>query len=98
MGVLLAVVLVSQCYYEAVSIGPVLPGNTLNCDAFPTRADAQAMLLRYPSDPYGLDGDKDGWACEHLPCPCLDQRAGLGAARSTGAIGPITTPCLPRRS
>ena len=38
--------------------------NKLNCDDFPTPADAQAELLRDPSDPNNLDGDNDGQACD----------------------------------
>jgi hypothetical protein len=39
-----------------------------NCPDFANQAEAEAHL--YPGDPYGLDGDNDGVACEELPCPC----------------------------
>jgi len=39
-----------------------------NCSDFSNQAEAQVYLL--PGDPYGLDGDNDGVACESLPCPC----------------------------
>lgn len=39
-----------------------------NCSDFGTQSEAQEQLL--PGDPYGLDGDSDGEACEELPCPC----------------------------
>ncbi|AXB45929.1 excalibur calcium-binding domain-containing protein [Amycolatopsis albispora] len=35
-----------------------------DCADFPTQAAAQAELAKDPSDPHGLDADKDGYACE----------------------------------
>lgn len=40
----------------------------LDCADFSSQAEAQENLL--PGDPYGLDGDNDGIACEDNPCPC----------------------------
>jgi hypothetical protein len=39
-----------------------------DCADFANQAEAQEYLL--PGDPYNLDGDDDGVACEDLPCPC----------------------------
>lgn len=39
-----------------------------DCADFSTQAEAQKYLL--PGDPYRLDRDGDGIACESLPCPC----------------------------
>ena len=39
-----------------------------DCADFANQAQAQEYLL--PGDPYNLDGDDDGVACEDLPCPC----------------------------
>lgn len=39
-----------------------------DCADFANQAEAQEYLL--PGDPYRLDGDGDGVACEDLPCPC----------------------------
>lgn len=39
-----------------------------DCADFASQAEAQENLLA--DDPYGLDGDNDGIACEDLPCPC----------------------------
>jgi hypothetical protein len=36
-----------------------------DCSDFETQEEAQAQLL--PGDPYGLDGDNDGQACDTLP-------------------------------
>ena len=39
-----------------------------DCADFANQAEAEEYLL--PGDPYNLDGDNDGIACEDLPCPC----------------------------
>jgi micrococcal nuclease len=38
-----------------------------NCSDFSTQAEAQRILDAYPGDPYKLDRDHDGVACESLP-------------------------------
>jgi len=38
-----------------------------NCADFSTQAEAQACLEAFPGDPFNLDGDNDGVACESLP-------------------------------
>jgi hypothetical protein len=38
-----------------------------NCSNFSTQAEAQRVLNAFPHDPFRLDGDKDGVACESLP-------------------------------
>jgi endonuclease YncB( thermonuclease family) len=47
-----------------------------NCSDFANQAEAQKFLL--PGDPYRLDSDGDGVACESLPCPCSKARPGGG--------------------
>jgi hypothetical protein len=44
-------------------------GDRYNCPAFASQADAQAVLRADPRDPNGLDGDRDGLACESNPAP-----------------------------
>jgi len=46
--------------------GPCAATNC-NCSDFATRARAQACLDAHPGDPFGLDSDGDGIACESLP-------------------------------
>jgi len=41
----------------------------LDCKDFPSQAAAQAELRRNPSDPHGLDADRDGIACESNRAP-----------------------------
>ena len=42
----------------------VAEGDLYDCPDFTTPAEAQAQLL--PGDPYGLDADNDGEACDEL--------------------------------
>jgi endonuclease YncB( thermonuclease family) len=56
-----------------------------NCSDFANQAEAQEHLL--PGDPYHLDGDHDGVACESLPCPC---------SKATGGGGGGSSPAVPR--
>jgi ABC-type multidrug transport system fused ATPase/permease subunit len=44
-----------------------------DCADFPTQADAQAELERNPSDPFDLDVDGDGIACEDGVLPSRTQ-------------------------
>ena len=45
-----------------------------DCADFANQAEAEEYLL--PGDPYRLDADHDGVACEDLPCPCSSAPAG----------------------
>ena len=60
-----------------------------DCSDFSNQAEAQQYLL--PGDPYNLDGDNDGVACESLPCPCS-----TGAA-PTPTPTPVAPPSEPTR-
>lgn len=52
-------------------------GVDYDCADFATQAEAQEYLL--PGDPYRLDGDNDGIACEDNPCPCSTASGGGGS-------------------
>ena len=69
--------------FGAFALSSVSPSKSeaidYDCSHFSTQAEAQQYLL--PGDPYNLDGDNDGVACESLPCPC-----------STGAPAPTPAP------
>lgn len=43
------------------------PARDYNCSDFGTQAEAQKILNSTPGDPYRLDRDHDGIACESLP-------------------------------
>lgn len=44
-----------------------LPARDYNCSDFETQAEAQRILDSTPGDPYQLDRNSDGVACESLP-------------------------------
>lgn len=60
-----------------------------DCADFANQAEAQEYLL--PGDPYRLDGDNDGIACEDLPCPCSYEESSGGG----GGGGDSTQPPPP---
>jgi hypothetical protein len=51
-----------------LSSAPTAQALDYDCSDFSSQSQAQGYLL--PGDPYNLDGDNDGTACEDLPCPC----------------------------
>jgi micrococcal nuclease len=46
---------------------PACTNSDCDCKNFKTQAEAQRVLDAFAGDPYKLDGDKDGKACESLP-------------------------------
>jgi excalibur calcium-binding domain-containing protein len=62
----------------------------LDCSDFSTQAEAQENLL--PGDPYGLDGDNDGIACEDNPCPCSSGSGGEADSPPTEIAPPKPPP------
>jgi micrococcal nuclease len=46
---------------------PACTNSDCDCKDFKTQAQAQQVLNAFAGDPYKLDGDKDGIACESLP-------------------------------
>ena len=56
-----------------------------DCADFSTQEEAQAALNGDPSDPYGLDADSDGIACEELP------GGGSGGSGNDQYSGPVDT-------
>lgn len=46
---------------------PACTKSDCDCSDFRTQAEAQRVLNAFPGDPFRLDGDKDGQACESLP-------------------------------
>lgn len=59
-------------------MGPAVQAVDYDCGDFNTQAQAQKYLLS--GDPYRLDADGDGVACESLPCPCSPASPGAGTA------------------
>jgi hypothetical protein len=63
-----------------------------DCADFATQAEAEEYLL--PGDPYNLDGDNDGIACEDNPCPC-SSTPGSGGGGGGGEGGEESKPAPP---
>jgi hypothetical protein len=64
-----------------------------DCADFANQAEAEEYLL--PGDPYNLDADSDGIACEDLPCPCSYSPGG-GGGNTTTAPTPVSPPKPPK--
>jgi hypothetical protein len=67
-----------------------------DCEDFSTQEEAQEYLL--PGDPYGLDGDDDGVACEDLPSGGGGGERGGGGGGGGGTIEPPPPPEPPKLS
>jgi len=78
----------------ALGLGAQLPSSAfaadLDCADFSSQAEAQENLL--PGDPYGLDGDSDGIACEDNPCPCGNATGGDAGSPPAAAVPPPPPP------
>jgi Excalibur calcium-binding domain len=64
-----------------------------DCSDFANQAEAEEYLL--PGDPYNLDADSDGIACEDLPCPCSYSASG-GGGGGGGSSHPAPPPEPPK--
>jgi hypothetical protein len=67
-----------------------------DCGDFATQAEAEEYLL--PGDPYNLDADNDGIACEDNPCPCSYTPGGSGGGGGGGnaTVAPPPPPKPPK--
>jgi hypothetical protein len=78
-------VLVLSAALLGMSLAPsTAAARDYDCADFANQAEAEEYLL--PGDPYNLDADNDGVACEDLPCPCSStpgQGAGGGSEEAT---------------
>ena len=76
-------VLVLSAALLAMSLAPsTAAAADYDCADFANQAEAQEYLL--PGDPYNLDGDDDGIACEDLPCPCSYEESSGGGGGGGG--------------
>src|ERR671912_2982995 len=53
------------CSLACEGVAVAQTADLYDCSDFDTQEEAQAQLL--PGDPYGLDADNDGMACDTLP-------------------------------
>jgi hypothetical protein len=65
-----------------------------DCADFANQAEAEEYLL--PGDPYDLDADGDGIACEDLPCPCSSSAGGGGEGGGATTTTPPPPPKPPK--
>lgn len=79
---LLGLGLVTGALILSAQSPPTAAAVDYDCADFATQEEAQEYLL--PGDPYGLDGDSDGYACEDLP-------SGGGGGGGGGGDGPSET-------
>jgi endonuclease YncB( thermonuclease family) len=70
--------------FALLAFAPHAGARDYDCSDFSSQAQAQKFMLA--GDPYSLDSDGDGVACESLPCPC-----------STAGPGGGGTPSVPER-
>ena len=68
LGVVLAFVTVIAVGFAAQAPSASAHRRDYDCADFANQAEAEEYLLS--GDPYNLDADSDGIACEDLPCPC----------------------------
>jgi Excalibur calcium-binding domain len=94
-GVLLAFVTVIAVGFAAQAPQASAHRRDYDCDNFANQAEAEEYLL--PGDPYNLDADGDGIACEDLPCPCsYSPGGGGGGGNTTTAPTPAPPPKPPK--
>jgi Excalibur calcium-binding domain len=93
LGVLVAAGALALCLAAAPSASAARHRD-YDCSDFATQAEAEEQLL--PGDPYNLDADSDGIACEDLPCPCSSTPGGSGGeGDGSNSIGSVPPPPKP---
>jgi endonuclease YncB( thermonuclease family) len=70
----ITILLMLGTVFAVLSIASPASARDFDCSDFSTQAQAQRYLLK--GDPYRLDSNSDGVACESLPCPCSTARPG----------------------
>jgi hypothetical protein len=77
------------------ALPPALFVGVLTCESFASEEAAQALLNAYPDDPYGLDTDGNGIACEDLPHQTdADPVPVPRPASTTSRPAPVSAPTL----
>jgi Excalibur calcium-binding domain len=97
LGVVLVLVAVIAIGFVAQTPQASAHRRDYDCADFANQAEAEEYLL--PGDPYNLDADGDGIACEDLPCPCSYSPGGGGGGgggNTTTAPAPAPPPKPPK--
>ena len=79
---------VARITYEQTTTPALAQEDLYDCQSFGSQESAQAELERNPTDPYNLDPDKDGQACE-------DYNYGNGSTASAAATSSPTSTASP---
>jgi hypothetical protein len=74
---------------EPAEAQSVAEGDLYDCSDFTTPAEAQAQLL--PGDPYGLDADNDGTACDELGGGASASASATASASASASASPVAT-------
>jgi hypothetical protein len=90
LGVVLAFVTVIAVGFAAQAPSASAQRRDYDCADFANQAEAEEYLL--PGDPYNLDADSDGIACEDLPCPCSYSPGGGGGGGGNTTTAPTPAP------
>jgi hypothetical protein len=79
---------IARITYEQTTTPAFAQEDLYDCQSFGSQESAQAELERNPNDPYNLDPDKDGQACE-------DHNYGSGSTASPTATSSPTSTASP---
>src|ERR1700733_6644675 len=93
LGLVLVFVTVIVVGFAAHTPGASAHRRDYDCEDFANQAEAEEYLL--PGDPYNLDADNDGIACEDLPCPCSYSPGGGGGGGGGGGSEKVNLPPPP---
>ena len=66
VGAALVVSTIAITGVPAAFVDALAPPGVITCADLATQADAQALLDADPTEPHGLDPDRDGRACDEL--------------------------------
>jgi hypothetical protein len=88
VGLVLVVGTIARITYEQTTTPALAQNDLYDCQSFGSQQSAHAELERNPSDPYNLDSDKDGQACE-------DYDYGSGSTASPTATSSPTSTASP---
>jgi endonuclease YncB( thermonuclease family) len=86
----LVVALVAGVLSTLAGAGAASAAVDYDCGDFSTQAQAQKVYVQAggpSSDPYRLDADDDGKACDSLPCPCGYSGGSGGSGGTTAGSG-----------
>jgi hypothetical protein len=82
---------IARITYEQTTTPALAQDDLYDCQSFGSQESAQAELERNPSDPYDLDPDGDGQACEDYNYGSGGTASPTATSSPTGIISPTAT-------